>query len=87
MNDEKEMSIVNIMNQIMHMEMNCASQSLKQYELKPWQAAMFFSLHQNNGMSQRELAKKMKLTPPTITSGIKKMEKQSAGLTNRINEL
>ena len=42
---------------------------------------MFFSLHQNSGMSQRELAKKMKLTPPTITSGIKKMEKQ--GLIER----
>ena len=81
MNDEKEMSIVNIMKQIMHMELNCASQSLKQYELKPWQAAMLFSLHQNSGMSQRELAKKMKLTPPTITSGIKKMEKQ--GLIER----
>lgn len=79
--DEKEMSIVNIMNQITHMEMNCASQSLKQYDLKPWQAAMFFSLHQNSGMSQRELAKKMKLTPSTITSGIKKMEKQ--GLIER----
>ena len=42
---------------------------------------MIFSLHQNRGMSQRELAKKMKLTPPTITSGIKKMEKQ--GLIER----
>ena len=81
MYDEKEMPIITVMNQIMHMEMKSASQLFKEYDLKPWQAGILFALHHNSGLSQRELAKKMKLTPPTITSGIQKMEKQ--GLIER----
>lgn len=76
MYDEKEMPIITVMNQIMHMEMKNASHLFKQYDLKPWQAGMLFALHHNSGLSQRELAKTMRLTPPTITSGIQKMEKQ-----------
>lgn len=75
MHDEKEMPIITVMNQIMHMEMKSASRLFKQYDLKPWQAGILFALYHNSGLSQRELAKKMKLTPPTITSGIQKMEK------------
>ena len=74
--DEKEVSIITVMNQVMHMEMKSASQLLKQYDLKPWQAGILFALHHNSGLSQRELAKKMRLTPPTITAGIQKMEKR-----------
>ena len=81
MYNEKEMSIITVMNQIMHMEMKSASQLFKEYDLKPWQAGILFALHHNSGLSQRELAKKMRLTPPTITSGIQKMEKQ--GLIER----
>ena len=81
MYNEKEMPIITVMNQIMHMEMKSASQLFKEYDLKPWQAGILFALHHNSGLSQRELAKKMRLTPPTITSGIQKMEKQ--GLIER----
>ena len=76
MYDEKEVSIITVMNQVMHMEMKSASQLLKQYDLKTWQAGILFALHHNSGLSQRELAKKMRLTPPTITAGIQKMEKR-----------
>ncbi len=81
MHNEKEMSIITVINQITHMEMRSASQLFKKYDLKPWQAGILFTLHHNSGLSQRELAKKMRLTPPTITSGIQKMEKK--GLIER----
>lgn len=68
MYDEKEVPIITVMNQVMHMEMKSASQLFKQYDLKPWQAGILFALHHNSVLSQRELAKKMRLTPPTITA-------------------
>ena len=47
----------------------------EQYDLKPGHAGILFVLHHDGEMSQRELAKKLNLTPPSITSAIQQMEK------------
>ena len=54
-------------------------QTLKEMEscgLKPNQAGILFVLRSEGGLSQRELAKRMGVTPPSMTVALKKMEKQ-----------
>ena len=54
-------------------------QTLKEMEscgLKPNQAGILFVLRSEGGLSQRELAKRMGVTPPSMTAALKKMEKQ-----------
>jgi DNA-binding MarR family transcriptional regulator len=41
----------------------------------PGQAPLLFSLYKENGQSQKELAKKMRIKPATMTVMIKRMEK------------
>lgn len=65
-----------LMNQVMHIGMCSSEKKFAEYDLKPWQVMILFVLNHNVGFSQRELAAKLNLTPPTITSAIQKMEKQ-----------
>ena len=54
-------------------------QSLKDMEscgLKPNQAGILFTLKNEGGLSQRELAKRIGVTPPSMTVALKKLEKQ-----------
>lgn len=45
--------------------------------LYPGQPPLLFSLYNNDGLSQKELADKIKITPATITVMLKRMEKSS----------
>lgn len=47
----------------------------------PGQAVCLWFIHQNSGISQRELAEKMHVAPPTVTHMLKRLEK--AGLVVR----
>lgn len=69
-----EESVFGLLGHIGHMTRENAKWIFDEYDLKPWQAGILFVLAPGDGMSQRELAEKMKLTPPTITSSIRKME-------------
>lgn len=54
-------------------------QTLKEMEscgLKPNQAGILVVLRSEGGLSQKELAKRMGVTPPSMTATLKKMEKQ-----------
>ena len=54
-------------------------QTLKEMEscgLKPNQAGILVVLRSEGGLSQKELAKRMGVTPPSMTAALKKMEKQ-----------
>lgn len=45
------------------------------FDLKPSHAGILFVLNRYGEMSQRKLAKKLNLTPPSVTAAIQKMEK------------
>ena len=73
--DMDNVPTVGIMSQIMHMSMQQARLLFEQYDLKIGQAGILFSMEHFGEMSQRELASKMNVTPPSITAAIQKMEK------------
>lgn len=65
-----------LMVQIMHMVMKRSNELLEQWGLKNSQAGILFMLHCAGEMSQREMAARIRVTPPSITAAIQKMEKQ-----------
>ena len=73
--DMEHMPTVGIMGQIMHLSMKKATQLFDRFDLKPGQAGILLMLNQTGGLSHREMAKHMNVTPPSITNTIQKMEK------------
>lgn len=71
----EDMPMIGILTQIAHLNGVQAKQFFETYDLKPWQAGILVVLSMEGELSQRELAKKLKLTPPSITTAIQKMEK------------
>ena len=69
------MQTLGVLAQVTHLSSCHAKEMFGKYDLKPGHAGILFVLNQEGELSQRELAKKMNLTPPTITSAIQKMEK------------
>ena len=69
------MQTLGVLAQVTHLSSCHAKEMFGKYDLKPGHAGILFVLNQEGELSQRELAKKMNLTPPTITSVIQKMEK------------
>lgn len=69
------MKTLGVLGQVTHLSNYHAKQLFGKYDLKPGHAGILFVLNKEGELSQRELAKKMNLTPPTITSAIQKMEK------------
>ena len=61
--------------QILHLTTYRAERLLEKYDLKRGQAGILFVLEGHSNISQRELADLLSVKPPTITSGLKKMEK------------
>lgn len=73
--DMNNIPTIGVMSQIMHMSMQQAQLLFEQYDLKMGQAGILFIMEHFGEMSQRELASKMQVTPPSITAAIQKMEK------------
>ncbi len=69
------MQTLGVLAQVTHLSSCHAKEMFGKYDLKPGHAGILFVLNQEGELSQRELATKMNLTPPTITSVIQKMEK------------
>lgn len=65
-----------LLHHLVHMIQQQAMYRLEKYDLKPWQAGILFAMNSHGGLSQRELAKMISVTPPTMTVAIKKMESQ-----------
>lgn len=65
-----------LLHHIVHLSQHKSMLMLEQYDIKPWQAGILFTLDNQGGLSQRELAKMTRVTPPTMTVAIKKMERQ-----------
>ncbi len=63
-----------ILNQLMHISKYEAMKLLEQFELKPSQAGILFTLNCRGKLSQRELAREIGITPPSMTVALRKME-------------
>lgn len=72
--NEKDMSLFMILEQIGHMSKYQAMKKMEMYDLRPGQAGILFILEKEGKISQKELARKMGITPPSITAALKKLE-------------
>lgn len=62
--------------QLMHFMKYQAMKRMEELELKPSQAGILFSLKRCGELSQKQLAEKVGITPPSMTVAIRKMEEQ-----------
>lgn len=65
-----------LIHQVAHLAKYQALKDMESCGLKPNQAGILFMLRSEGGLSQRELAKRMGVTPPSMTAALKKLEKQ-----------
>ena len=63
-----------LVNQVLHLYIQRSMHLLLDLKIHPGQCGMLWGLSQNDGLSQKELASKMGITPPSITVMIRKME-------------
>ena len=61
---------------VLHRVMKRAKSKYEEFDLNRSQASILFTLHQRSSMSQKELAESLNMTPPSITSAIRKMEQE-----------
>lgn len=75
MRDIKDASIIIVLHQIAHMSKYQAMKQMEHYGLKPGQAGILFILNCEGTLSQKEIARKMGITPPSVTVALRKLEK------------
>ena len=63
-----------ILQHLMHLSKYQAMHLLERFDLKPSQAGILFTLDCYGMLSQRELAQKTGVTPPSMTVALRKME-------------
>ena len=73
--EEKDIPAFGLMGMLMHKMMNRAKDMYREFDLNKSQAGILFTLHHSDSMSQKELAARLNVTPPSITSSIQKMER------------
>ena len=61
---------------VLHRVVKRAKSKYEEFDLNRSQASILFTLHQRSSMSQKELAESLNMTPPSITSAIRKMEQE-----------
>lgn len=76
MNERWMESSFMLIHQVAHLAKYQALKEMESCGLKPNQAGILFILRTEGGLSQRELARKMGVTPPSMTVALKKLEKQ-----------
>ena len=67
--------LMGIMGIVLHKMLNTAKGMYQEFDLNKSQAGILFTLHRSDSMSQKELAARLNVTPPSITSSIQKMER------------
>lgn len=63
-----------LMNQVMHLYIQRSVHLFRDMKMHPGQGGLLWTLKKNDGLSQKELAEKLGVKPPSITVVIKKME-------------
>ncbi|WP_297630815.1 MarR family transcriptional regulator [uncultured Clostridium sp.] len=75
MDDEKELVFLKNLGSLMRAHFSVTHCELEKEGLYPGQPQLLFTLYKANGVSQREIADKLKIKPATITVMIKRLEK------------
>ena len=75
-----------IFGQIVKLHFVRSHNLLDKLGLYPGQPPLLFALHCNDGLSQKELADKIKITPATITVMLKRMEKSDLVIRRQDDE-
>lgn len=70
----EDSSVYMILHQLVHLSKYQALKRMDEFDLKPSQAGVLFILSCNGKLSQRELAEKIGITPPSMTVALRKME-------------
>ena len=65
-----------LMHQIVHLGKYRAMKEMTSFELKPNQVGILFILECKGKLSQKELASKIGVTPPSMTVALRKLEEQ-----------
>ena len=73
--DLRDIPDLGLMGIVMHRVMKRAKSKYEEFDLNRSQASILFTLHQRSSMSQKDLAVSLNMTQPSITSAIRKMEK------------
>lgn len=74
MDGMQDTSVFLLLHQILHLSKYQAMKRMEALDLKPSQAGILFLLNKHEGISQRELAEKIGITPPSMTVALKKLE-------------
>ena len=82
---KEDAPLLGLMGQSMRLIGKKAQVLYAEYDLNRDQSGILFALLQEDSMSQKELAKRLNVTPPSITSMIKKME-QEGYITRKADE-
>lgn len=75
LNDVEKDSMHVIFGQVIRLHFLRSHSYLDKIGIYPGQAPLLFALKRNNGQSQKELSKKLSVTPATITVMVQRMEK------------
>lgn len=71
-----EESVFILMRQVMHLSEYQALRRMEHLQLKLGQAGILFWLAREGELSQKKLAQKMGITPPSVTVAIRKLEER-----------
>ena len=82
---KEDAPLLGLMGQSMRLIGKRAQELYAEYDLNRAQSGILFALHQEDTMSHKELPNRLNVTPPSITSMIKKME-QEGYITRKADE-
>ena len=74
--ETNDIPVMGIMGIVLHKMLNTAKGRYQEFDLNRSQAAILFTLHRRKSISQKELARELNMTAPSITSAIQKMERE-----------
>ena len=74
--EANDIPLMGIMGIVLHKMLNTAKGMYQEFDLNRSQAAILFTLHRRKSISQKELARELNMTAPSITSAIQKMERE-----------
>lgn len=69
-----DVSAAMLLEQVSHLSRYHAMKKMEALDLKPGQVGILFILNGEGSMSQKRLAEKMGITPPSMTAAIRKLE-------------
>lgn len=76
MKNDNDVPVFMLMHQIVHLGRYRAMKEMTSFELKPNQVGILFILECKGKLSQKELAAKIGVTPPSMTVALRKLEEQ-----------